>query len=101
METPMTAAELKGWLSARSSSSSLIVVPELRENMVKMRTQLPSRWVGLPSSAGLQATAQPGEHFSFQLTVVNLENEGVTAAVQLAQQPFCVPQTNLKGSACA
>ena len=42
------------------------------KHQVKMRTQLPARWASAPLKPALNASAQPGEHFSFQLAVVNV-----------------------------
>ena len=71
MEMPMTASELQSFLAPRASSP-LLVVAETREHQVKMRTQLPARWAAAPLKPALNASAQPGEHFSFQLAVVNV-----------------------------
>ena len=71
MEMPMTASELQSFLAPRASSP-LLVVAETREHQVKMRTQLPARWASAPLKPALNASAQPGEHFSFQLAVVNV-----------------------------
>ncbi len=46
-----------------------------------MLTLLPARWASAPLKPTLNASAQPGEHFSFQLAVVNVAR-GDDQAVQ-------------------
>ena len=98
MEMPMSSVEASAWLNARSTQP-FIVVPEVREHVVKMRAKLPSRWVDLPTNAPLQGVAQPGEHYSFQLAVVNLKSEHVISHALPPVQPFCVPMSDAVGAA--
>jgi hypothetical protein len=98
MEMPMSSLEASTWLNARSAQP-FIVVPEVREHVVKMRTKLPSRWVDVPVNAPLQGTAQPGEHYSFQLVVVNMKSEYAVAQALPLVQPFCVPMSDMVGAA--
>jgi hypothetical protein len=76
MEMPMTAEELRTFIHARKPpSTGAVVVPEAREFPIRMRWQIPHRWIGKSSIATplFSAKAQPGEHFTFQLAVVNLQ----------------------------
>lgn len=95
MEIPMTVLEATAWLNARSTQP-LIVVPEVREHVVKMRNSLPSRWVDLPSETPLRGTVQPGEHYSFQLAVVNM-NSGHTAAPPLVVSDVTFSDLTMQG----
>ena len=50
----LTASELSAFMAGRESLP-LVVVPELREYPVKMRHQLPHRWLDLDVAAELNA----------------------------------------------
>ena len=70
----MIAAELNGFVKARRLPAVAVLVPEVREFPVRMRWQLPQRWVGKSGVEPLfAAKAQPGEHFTFQLAIVNVQ----------------------------
>jgi hypothetical protein len=102
MEQPMTAAELSAFMGRWRSSTGAIVVAEARENVVKMKRQLPHRWAGLtPATASsFAAVVRPGEKFTFQLAVINVGSAAPPPPPPPAppshpiSPPFCVQQSN-------
>ena len=86
MEMPMTAAEHSSFIAARGGQG-IIAVAEARENPVKMKRQLPMRWVGSPTQPQLEATVQPGEHFTFQVALLS----HVDAEVVNTSCAYCAP----------
>ena len=86
MEMPMTAAEHSSFIAARGGQG-IIAVAEVREHPVKMKQQLPMRWVGYPTEPQLEATVQPGEHFTFQVALAN----NVDAEVVNTSCAYCAP----------
>lgn len=102
MEMPMTAEERDAFMSTWPKNAA-IVVSETRENIVKMKRQLPQRWVGMSAdtATAFEAIVQPGEHFTFQLAVVNMAGRGDNNISEVAieetpspHKPFCVQQSN-------
>ncbi|KQX15990.1 hypothetical protein ASC72_02600 [Flavobacterium sp. Root420] len=73
MEVIATAAETKN-IIAKNSGNSFLVFPEDRLYSIRMKNDLPQRWIqkGVQSSFG--DTAMKGEYLDFQLGVYALEN---------------------------
>lgn len=73
MEVIATAAETKD-IIAKNSGNSFLVFPEDRLYSIRMKNDLPQRWIqkGVQSSFG--DTAMKGEYLAFQLGVYALEN---------------------------
>ena len=102
MEQPMTAEEHGAFMGRWPSSTGAIVVAEARENVVKMKRQLPHRWAGLTpvTASSFEALVRPGEKFTFQLAVVNMGATAPPPSLPPAppshpiSPPFCVQQSN-------
>ena len=71
MEMPMTAPELARFYAARHDAGRYHVVTETRDHPVRMRKLLPFRWIASPVAPAVDAKVQPGEHYTFQLVVIN------------------------------
>ncbi|MFT3980438.1 MAG: DUF6067 family protein [Ferruginibacter sp.] len=78
MEVIATAAETKQ-LIEKNSGRSFLVFPEARENAIRMKTDLPQRWITRGVQNSFTDTAVRGEYLAFQLGVYALQNlENVT-----------------------
>jgi len=66
MEVIATAAETKD-IIAKNSGSSFLVFPENREHSIKMKTDLPQRWIQKGVQNTFSDTAKKGEYLAFQL----------------------------------
>lgn len=73
MEVIATAAETKD-IIAKNSGSSFLVFPENREHSIKMKTDLPQRWIQKGVQNTFSDTAKKGEYLAFQLGVYALED---------------------------
>jgi hypothetical protein len=102
MEQPMTTAEHGAFMGRWPSSTGAIVVAEARENVIKMKRQLPHRWAGLTpvTASSFDAMVRPGEKFTFQLAVINMGSAAPPPLPPPAppshpiSPPFCVQQSN-------
>jgi hypothetical protein len=54
-------------LAGANPGSTYLVFPEDRSNPIKMRADLPVRWITLGPGGPLKGTAKKGEYFTFQL----------------------------------
>tara|TARA_R110000868_G_scaffold156599_1_gene383544 strand:- start:26457 stop:29465 length:3009 start_codon:yes stop_codon:yes gene_type:complete len=73
MEVIATASETAA-LIANNSGSSFIVFPEDRTNSIRMKKDLPQRWIQKGVQNSFSDTALQGEYLAFQLGVYALEN---------------------------
>nr|MBU3860740.1 hypothetical protein [Flavobacterium sp. MC2016-06] len=73
MEVIATAAETKD-LIAKNSGSSFLVFPEDRIYSIRMKNDLPQRWIQKGVQNTFSDTAMKGEYLAFQLGVYALEN---------------------------
>ncbi|KAF2335151.1 hypothetical protein FND99_07350 [Flavobacterium daemonense] len=73
MEVIATAAETSA-LVVKSKENSFIVFPEDREHSIKMKTDLPQRWIQKGIQNSFADTAMKGEYLAFQLGVYALED---------------------------
>jgi hypothetical protein len=67
---PMEVIALKSEvdsLAAANPGSTYLVFPEDRSNPIKMRDDLPARWIALGPGGPLKGIAMRGEYFTFQL----------------------------------
>ncbi len=73
MEVIATAAETKN-LTDKNSNQPFLVFPEAREYAIRMKNDLPQRWIlkGLKNS--FTATAMRGEYLAFQLGIFALQD---------------------------
>ena len=79
MGMPMTAAEMSGFLAVVPANTDFLVIPEHRELPVRLRSQLPSRWVSANvSHPKFSGVVRPGENFTFQIAIFS---PSVTVAV--------------------
>ena len=70
MGMPMTAVEYAAFIARRPAATAAIVVAEVREHPVRMRSRLPARWLSANlSHPAILGAVQPGENFTFQLAV--------------------------------
>ena len=70
MGMPMTAAEMSSFLAAVPAATDFLVIPEHRELPVRLRSQLPARWVSANvSHPKFSGVVQPGENFTFQIAI--------------------------------
>ena len=107
MEMPMTAEEHAGFVASRGGPGGFpaIVVAESREHPIRMKRQLPHRWVGTPSAPSFAAVVQPGENFTFQIAVLNNVTAAPPPAPPMPAPPrppagtaFCAPQSSAANS---
>lgn len=81
MEVIATAAETTA-MKAKGEGQPFMIFPEDRLNPVKLKSDLPQRWILRGPSETFSASADKGENFSFQLGVyahaAKLEHVGVT-----------------------
>ena len=73
MEVIATAAETKD-IIAKNSGNSFLVFPEDRLYSIRMKNDLPQRWVQKGVQNSFADTAMKGEYLAFQLGVYALEN---------------------------
>lgn len=73
MEVIATASETKD-IIAKNSCSSFLVFLEDREHSIKMKTDLPQRWIQKGVQNTFSDTAMKGEYLAFQLGVYALED---------------------------
>lgn len=73
MEVIATAKETTA-LITKNSNKALIVFPEDREHSIRMKNDLPQRWIINGSKKLFNGTADRGEYFAFQLGVYALKN---------------------------
>ncbi|OXB25572.1 hypothetical protein B0A80_00025 [Flavobacterium tructae] len=73
MEVIATAAETKN-LIAKNSGSSFLVFPEDRLYSIRMKNDLPQRWIQKGVQNTFSDTALRGEYLAFQLGVYALQN---------------------------
>jgi len=73
MEVIATAAETKA-LIAKNSGNSFLVFPEDRLHSIKMKTDLPQRWIQKGVQSTFSDTALKGEYLAFQLGIYALED---------------------------
>lgn len=101
MELAATAAQTQA-LVKHAAPDGVLLVTEQRHRPVRMRYHLPQLWASRPpaSLGALRATAQPGEHFNFQVvlfpTKANLTVDSAHFEGELTQlAPVCM---NLNGT---
>jgi hypothetical protein len=75
MEVIATAAETKD-IIAKNSGNSFLVFPEDRLYSIRMKNDLPQRWIQKGIQNSFADTAMKGEYLAFQLGVYALENLG-------------------------
>lgn len=73
MEVIATAAETKD-IIAKNSGNSFLVFPEDRLYSIRMKNDLPQRWIQKGLQNSFADTAMKGEYLAFQLGVYALEN---------------------------
>ncbi|WP_433766073.1 glycoside hydrolase domain-containing protein [Flavobacterium ginsenosidimutans] len=73
MEVIATAAETSA-LVAKNSGNSFLVFPEDREHSIKLKSDLPQRWIQKGIQNSFSDTAMKGEYLAFQLGVYALED---------------------------
>ncbi|WPO77278.1 glycoside hydrolase domain-containing protein [Flavobacterium sp. KACC 22761] len=73
MEIIATAAETSALL-AKNSRNSFLVFPEDREHSIKLKSDLPQRWIQKGVQNSFSDTAMKGEYLAFQLGVYALED---------------------------
>lgn len=73
MEVIATASETSA-LVAKNSGNSFLVFPEDREHSIKLKSDLPQRWIQKGVQNSFSDTAMKGEYLAFQLGVYALEN---------------------------
>lgn len=73
MEVIATAAETKD-IIAKNSGNSFLVFPEDRLYSIRMKNDLPQRWIQKGVQSSFADTAMKGEYLAFQLGVYALEN---------------------------
>ena len=73
MEVIATAAETKA-LIEKSKANSFLVFPESRTNSIRMKTDLPQRWIMKGVQNSFADNALRGEYLAFQLGVYALED---------------------------
>lgn len=73
MEVIATAAETSA-LVAKNSGNSFLVFPEDREHSIKLKSDLPQRWIQKGVQNSFSDTAMKGEYLAFQLGVYALED---------------------------
>ncbi len=66
MEIIATKAEVSN-LIKKNSKSSYLTFPEVRENSIRMTTDLPAKWISEGASTEFSAKALKGEYFTFQI----------------------------------
>lgn len=74
MEVIATAKEVQHLIQINTGKSYL-VFPEDRMHPIKMRTDLPQRWIGKSLSRQLKETALKGENFSYQLGIYPVQQD--------------------------
>lgn len=73
MEVIATSKETKALL-AKNSNRSFLVFPEDREHSIRMKNDLPQRWIIHGPKKLLNGAADRGEYFAFQLGVYAIKN---------------------------
>jgi hypothetical protein len=73
MEVVATAQEVAG-LKANYKDSAFLVFPEDRKYPIRMRRDLPYRWIGGEASSGVRGMPEGGENFAYQLGVYALQS---------------------------
>ncbi|MCV2487156.1 DUF6067 family protein [Flavobacterium sp. SH_e] len=73
MEVIATASETSA-LVAKNSGNSFLVFPEDREHSIKLKSDLPQRWIQKGIQNSFSDTAMKGEYLAFQLGVYALED---------------------------
>ncbi|HVS97336.1 MAG TPA: glycoside hydrolase domain-containing protein, partial [Puia sp.] len=73
MEVIATAKETAA-LRAKNAARSFLVFPEDRDHPIRMRHDLPRRWIGKDPRRPIAGTAQRGEWFAYQLGVYALKD---------------------------
>lgn len=73
MEVIATASETSA-LVAKNSGNSFLVFPEDREHSIKLKSDLPQRWIQKGVQNSFADTAMKGEYLAFQLGVYALED---------------------------
>ncbi|WP_427872748.1 glycoside hydrolase domain-containing protein [Flavobacterium sp. MMS24-S5] len=73
MEVIATAAETSALL-AKNNGNSFLVFPEDREHSIKLKSDLPQRWIQKGVQNSFSDTAMKGEYLAFQLGVYALED---------------------------
>ncbi|MHC0445581.1 glycoside hydrolase domain-containing protein [Flavobacterium sp. 3-218] len=73
MEVIATAAETKDLIS-KNSGNSFLVFPEDRLHSIKLKSDLPQRWIQKGVQNNFSDTAMKGEYLAFQLGVYALED---------------------------
>ena len=79
MEVIATETEMHALRSAHAGQPCL-VFPEDRAHPIRMRNDLPRRWIACGSAQHFQGTVQPGEYYIFQLGIYAL-NEIANLAI--------------------
>lgn len=73
MEVIATSKETKALL-AKKSNRSFLVFPEDREHSIRMKNDLPQRWIISGPTKSFTGNADPGEYLAFQLGIYGLKN---------------------------
>ncbi|WP_431244747.1 glycoside hydrolase domain-containing protein [Flavobacterium sp. P21] len=73
MEVIATASETSALL-AKNSGNSFLVFPEDKEHSIKLKSDLPQRWIQKGVQNSFSDTAMKGEYLAFQLGVYALED---------------------------
>jgi len=73
MEVIATASETSA-LVAKNGGNSFLVFPEDREHSIKLKSDLPQRWIQKGVQNSFSDTAMKGEYLAFQLGVYALED---------------------------
>ncbi|HXB95869.1 MAG TPA: glycoside hydrolase domain-containing protein, partial [Puia sp.] len=84
MEVIATAKETAA-LKAKHAGRSFFVFPEDRDHPIRLRTDLPYRWIGKPPGTAVSGEAARGEWFAYQLGLYAMKD---LAAVQVRFGPL-------------
>jgi len=95
MEVIATASEITSL--GKKYSQSLLLFPEDRRNPIRMRHDIPFKWVGETPSALFSGTADRNEYYTFQIGAFAIKQEVKNLKITYSKLPFKITCFNVEG----
>lgn len=95
MEVVATSTEITAL--GKKYAQPLLLFPEDRKNPIRMREDIPSRWIGKTPSALFLGNADRNEYYTFQIGAFAIKQEVKNLKMTYASLPFKITCFNVEG----
>ncbi|WP_316818522.1 glycoside hydrolase domain-containing protein [Pedobacter nyackensis] len=96
MEVIATASEIA--MLGRKYPHALLLFPEDRKNPIRMRRDIPSKWIDKVPSALFLGNAERNEYYTFQIGAFALKQDVKNLKIAYSKMPFKITCFNIEGN---